>query len=174
MNMMKSFRSAVAKNTRASKQREAKERRREAAKEKAESDANTRGLAPFQAAAAVLEALMKSDPDFKKFVKKMVANHHDCLNDIASTKFGKHDEQDGWQFEMIPTYKQVSTEWYLVVDISEKGKVELKTYDNCSNHHYSYSPADVPKQVLNAFQPVLKTMQDKKEVYGFLLKKFGH
>ncbi|MDP2651117.1 MAG: hypothetical protein Q8O98_00840 [bacterium] len=73
---------------------------------------------------------------------------------------------------MEATYKQVNTEWYLVLYVSERGRVEFKIYSNDSNRPPSFDPENIPDQVRVAFLPVLEILQDKQKVYSFLLEKF--
>lgn len=173
---MRTFQSAASDHVRLLKKQEAEERSRKASEKRTRANAITQRCAPFMAAAATLKALMKADPDFKKFLKERVATsvRRDYMQPrlLASATIGRHTEQDGWRGEMEATYKQVNTEWYLVLYVSERGRVEFKIYSNDSNRPPSFDPENIPDQVRVAFLPVLEILQDKQKVYSFLLEKF--
>lgn len=171
---MKTFQNAVQDQRRLTKEQQAAERKREAAKEKAKRDAIARRTAPFHAAAVVLEALMKVDPDFAKYLKKRVAFKGNMYaHNIASVEFGTHAEHDGWVGEMTETFKDVKTDWCLVVALSDTGKVRLEIYTNKSDQRQPQNLDDMPDEVCSAFQSILKALQDREKVYGFLLSKYG-
>lgn len=150
----------------------AKERKRDEEKTvKDRVEATARRLAPFQAAAASLEVLMEKDSDFKKFIIERVVVNKDGFHGIAPMKLGLHKEQDGWVFDITPTYKYVSTRWCIVLTLSKEGKIELKVHRS-DQLGLLWSPLDVPEQVCEGFQWALKILQDKKKAYDFLLKEF--
>jgi len=168
---VKSFRSAVRAHNRKVKSREAARRKRGKTKEKTKSRAIAKHLTPFEEAASVLEALMKRDSNFRKFMKKEIdsgeGNHY--ITSLASMKFGKHRSQYGRLCDMEPDYQEKSTEWWLVIILISGDKVNFEIRSN--DDSISSSLVDAPERVFDKFRSIAEILKNENRVYDFLLKK---